>query len=229
MLNAMTKDSAVDTSPETAKDTGKGDAAPEVNRYGTMNLYNKKLRVNIESRFTLFRMPHLNSMTDSSISMNILSSESSRVLSSHTASIIRTGITLGVETLDPSYGYSVRFAVPQQLAENGVRFLCHVAAETTLHNYVGRTQHPHYSHLFYATGFTVDNDSYPPSLVLRDRSDSGLGDRVQLRFAMIYNPYLVRKPTSQISPNVVVYHGEHIVTLTVEASRTENKTDLCLF
>ena len=203
------------------KDTDKEPTAaiPDVNRYGTMSLYNKKVRVNVESRFTLFKMPHLISMTDNCITMNMFSSETSRVLSTRNVSIIRTGITLQVERLDEDYGYTVRFSIPQTLAENGVRFLCHVANESGMLNVIGRTQHPHFAHLFFASGFTIDNDVYPPSISIRDRGDTSLADRVQLRFAMIYHPDLICRGlgNGQKQPeNIIVYHGEHIVTMTIE-------------
>lgn len=203
---------------EDAVETMEEEAPPS--RHGCMTLRNKKFSVTVESRFLLFRLPQLVGMNDNSMTLHLFSSEGTRVLSSGSASTLRTGIAMTVHG-----HFRARFSLPQHLLESGVRFLCHRQSLEKLQDVGAMTETPGFAHLFYATSFTLDDRLDMPPLALREQSERSWSptSALQLQFALIYAPQHVKGVgDNNRAFNMMLFHGEHIVTLVLEARSPEN-------
>lgn len=190
-------------------------------RHACMSLRNRKLAVYVESRYLLFRLPHLVALNDNTMVLNLYSSEGSRILSSNSASTLRTGVTVAVEPIEPQSGYVARLTLSQHLLENGVRFLCHRDSGRHLSCVQGRVEDARFDHLFYASGFTVSNSIAQPGLDCRPVTDpswsASSSSALQMQFVLTFRPDLMRHSNVSKQGSIMIYHGEHIVTMTLES------------
>lgn len=140
---------------------------PSTGRFAALVVSNARGLVVAESSFYIFRVPEIVTVSDTLITLNVVSSELTKPVTPHNLTIVRTGISLEIRTFAAATArYSVRYDLLRDALQRGLMLICLVSDVEggEVRDLAGQRPHPVYAHLILATGFTVTSGLYPPML-----------------------------------------------------------------